>query len=222
MFCRDVGFRDYINMPIPYTCLYMPLYAFISWGSMSQITKLSGAVKVLASLHVGACFPRSPRLLPSFVSCHLRIFSSGTGPGCVGPWNCLIWIPTITRTFLDLKSLDSGIVVGKRKSLQKLEKKKKTRKFQSRIMLSEPCWTSQESVKCLASLKLQHIQRTQKNAIIFCFVTYDSLLKVSAFFCYLQVMTWFSCRWPWVVVHSCCYQVRNHDMKKNAGNHRMI
>ena len=105
--------------------LYMPLYAFISWGSMSQITKLSGAVKVLASLHVGACFPRSPRLLPSFVSCHLRIFSSGTGPGCVGPWNCLIWIPTRTRTFLDLKSLDSGIVVGKGKSLQKLEKKKK-------------------------------------------------------------------------------------------------
>lgn len=156
--------------------LYMPLYAFISWGSMSQITKLSGAVKVLASLHVGACFPRSPRLLPSFVSCHLRIFSSGTGPGCVGPWNCLIWIPTRTRTFLDLKSLDSGIVVGKGKSLQKLEKKKKTRKFQSRIMLSEPCWTSQESVKCLASLKLQHIQRTQKKChyFLFCYLWFTS------------------------------------------------
>ena len=46
--------------------------------------------------------------------------------------------------------------------------------------------------------------------------------KSQPFFCYVQVMTWFSCRWPCVFVHSCCYKVRNHDMKKNAGNHHMI
>ena len=65
-------------------------------------------------------------------------------------------------------------------------------------MLSEPCWTSQESVKCLASLP-QHIQRTQRSQskIFFryqkCFVFRNLWFTSESETFSLQVMTWFSC-----------------------------
>lgn len=93
-------------------------------------------------------------------------------------------MPTRTHTFLDLKSLDSGIVARKGKSLQKLEKRKKAKvpveDHAFRAMLNI---TGVSEMPCLTKAAT-YPEDSEKMPLFFVLLlmTYDSLLEVSACF----------------------------------------